>query len=166
MSSLKMFFSKKHNEHCALRQSVSSVTQSCPTLCDPMDYSLPGFSIHGIFQARVPQWVAISFSRGSSQPRDRIQVSCIVGRRFTLWATREAQATQVQFLGKELRSHFKLLLAGVSSRPSPQPRWTLKGSHSAAPHLQNVCLWVSGLPLLIATRHLFCGKWKVFFYWN
>jgi len=44
----------------------SEVAQSCPTLCDPMDCSLPGFSVHGIFQARVPEWVAISFSRGSS----------------------------------------------------------------------------------------------------
>ena len=55
-----------------------------------MDCSLPGFSIHGIFQARVLEWVAISFSRGSSWPRDRTQISCIAGRRFTLWATREA----------------------------------------------------------------------------
>ena len=44
----------------------SEVAQSCPTLCDPMGCSLPGFSVHGIFQARVPEWVAISFSRGSS----------------------------------------------------------------------------------------------------
>jgi len=44
----------------------SEVAQSCPTLCDPMDCSLPGFSVHRIFQARVPEWVAISFSRGSS----------------------------------------------------------------------------------------------------
>ena len=48
----------------------SEVTQSCLTLCDPMDCSLPGFSIHGIFQARVLEWVAISFSKGSSWPRD------------------------------------------------------------------------------------------------
>ena len=54
-----------------------------------MDCSLPLSSIHGIFQARVLEWVAISFSRGSSQPRDQTQVSCIVGRRFTIWATRE-----------------------------------------------------------------------------
>ena len=46
------------------------VAQSYLTLCDPMDYSLPGSSVHGIFQARVLEWVAISFSRGSSQPRD------------------------------------------------------------------------------------------------
>ena len=66
--------------------SESEVAQSCPTLCDPMDCSLPGSSVHGIFQARVPEWVAISFSRGSSQPRDWTQVSHIVGRRFTVWA--------------------------------------------------------------------------------
>ena len=49
----------------------SEVTQLCPTLCDPMDCSLPGSSVHGIFQARILEWVAISFSRGSSQPRDQ-----------------------------------------------------------------------------------------------
>ena len=53
--------------------------------------SLPGFSVHRIFQARILEWVAISFFRGSSQLRDRTQVSCIVGRFFTIWATREAQ---------------------------------------------------------------------------
>ena len=65
------------------------VTQSCPTLCDPVDCSLPGSSVQGILQARVLEWVAISFSRGSSRPRDRTQVSCIGGRRSNLWATRE-----------------------------------------------------------------------------
>ena len=64
----------------------SLVAQSCPTLCDPVDYSLPGSSVHGIFQARVLEWVVISFSRGSSGPRDQTQVSHIVGRRFTVWA--------------------------------------------------------------------------------
>ena len=63
------------------------VTQLCPTLCDPMDCSLPGSSVHGIFQAIVLEWIAISFSRGSSQPRDRTQVSHIVDRCFTVWAT-------------------------------------------------------------------------------
>ena len=56
--------------------------------CDPMDCSLPGFSLHGIFQARVLEWVAISFSRGSSRPKDWTQVSRIASRRFTLWAIR------------------------------------------------------------------------------
>ena len=58
------------------------------------DCSLPGSSIHGIFQARILEWVAISFSRGSSQPRDWTQISHIVGRRFTVWAAREVQEDQ------------------------------------------------------------------------
>ena len=68
---------------------VSEVAQSCLTLCKPMDCSLPGSSLHGILQARVLEWVAISFSRGSSRPRDRTRVSHIPGRGFNLWATRE-----------------------------------------------------------------------------
>ena len=68
------------------------VSQLCPTLCDPMDYcSPPGSSTHGILQARILEWVAIPFSRESSQPSDRTQISCIVGRFFTIWATREVQ---------------------------------------------------------------------------
>ena len=67
-----------------LKVKGSEVAQSCPTLCDPMDCSLPGSSVHGIFQARVLEWVAISFSRDSSRPRDQTQVSCIVDRRFTV----------------------------------------------------------------------------------
>ena len=61
-------------------ESESEVAQS--TLCDPMDCSLPGSSVHGIFQARVLEWVAVSFLRGSSQHRDRTRVSSIVSRRF------------------------------------------------------------------------------------
>ena len=62
------------------------VTQLCLTVCDPMDYSPPGFSVHGILQARILEWVAIPFSRGSSLCRDQTQVSCIAGRCFTVWA--------------------------------------------------------------------------------
>ena len=57
-----------------------------------MDCSPPGSSVHEIFQARILEWVTISFSRGSSQPRDRTQVSCTAGRFFTNWATREAHS--------------------------------------------------------------------------
>ena len=67
----------------------SEVAQSYLTLWDPMDCSLPGSYVHGIFQAIVLEWIAISFSRGSSWPKDRTQVSCIVDRRLTVWATRE-----------------------------------------------------------------------------
>ena len=66
--------------------------QSCPTLFDPMDCSLPGSSVHGIFQARILEWVAISFSRGFSQPRDQTFISCVscIGRQILYhWATRE-----------------------------------------------------------------------------
>ena len=55
-----------------------SVTQWCPSLCHHMDFSPPGSSVHGILQARILEWVAISFSRGSSQPRDQTQVTHIV----------------------------------------------------------------------------------------
>ena len=66
--------------------SEVKVTLSCPTLCDPVYYT-----VHGIVQARILEWVAFPFSRGSSQPRDWTQVFSIAGRFFTSWATREAQ---------------------------------------------------------------------------
>ena len=70
-----------------LSQSVVKVkvSQSCPTLCNPMDYK-----VHGILQARIPEWVAFLFSRGSSQPKDQTQVSRITDRFFTIWTSREA----------------------------------------------------------------------------
>ena len=68
-------------------KSESEITQSCLTLCDPIDCKLLGSSIHRILQARILEWVAISFSRGSSWPRAWTQVSCIAVRHFTIWAT-------------------------------------------------------------------------------
>ena len=64
------------------------VAQLCLILCNPMDYSPPSSSVHGISQARILEWVTISFPRGSFQPRDWTVVSCIAGRFFTIWATR------------------------------------------------------------------------------
>ena len=61
------------------------VVQLSPTLCDPM-----GYTVHGILQARILEWVAFPYSRGSSRPRAQSQVSCIAGRFFTIWVTREA----------------------------------------------------------------------------
>ena len=69
-----------------VKWSEVNVAQSCPTFCDPTDYT-----VHGVLQARILEWVAFPFSRGSSQPRDRTQVSQIAGGFFTSWATREAQ---------------------------------------------------------------------------
>ena len=68
---------------CALKVKVL-VTQSCLSLCSPMNCSLPGSSVHGILQARIVECVAIPFSRGSSRHRDETQVSCIAGRVFTI----------------------------------------------------------------------------------
>ena len=68
------------------------VAQSCLTLCNPLDCSLPGSSVHGIFQARILEWVAISFSRGYSQPRDQTCISCLLCTAdgfFNCWAIRE-----------------------------------------------------------------------------
>ena len=66
------------------------VTQSCLILCNPMNYYPPGSLVHGNVQARILEWVAIPFFRGSPQPRDQTWISCIAGRFFTIWATRGA----------------------------------------------------------------------------
>ena len=96
----------------------SEVSQSCPTLCDPMDCSLPRSSIHGIFQARVLEWIAISFSRGPSQTRDQTWIFCIVGRRFTIRATRGSPRQHI----KKQRHHF------ANKGPSSQS-YRLSSSH-------------------------------------
>ena len=73
------------------KQNVKAIIpQLCPTLWDPVDCSPPGSSIYGILQVGILEWVAIPFSKGSSQPRDWTQVSCIGGGFFTIWAPREA----------------------------------------------------------------------------
>ena len=80
----------------SMHKTCKAVAQSCPTLCNPMDCSLPGSSVHGISQARILKWVAISFFRGSSWPRDWTWVSSIAGRFFTTWATKEAPSNAHQ----------------------------------------------------------------------
>ena len=88
-------------------------------LCDPMDCSPPGSSAHAISQARTLEWIAISFSRKSSWPRDQTWVSCIAGRLFTIWATREVWLPNLhlwhkpdsQFPGLELSTRYQL--AGI-----------------------------------------------------
>ena len=110
-----------------IQESESEVAQSCPILCDPMDCSLPVSSFRGIFQARILEWVAISFSRRSSWPRDWTRVSCIIGRCFTVWATRVMQgcATNRQVMGEEAK------------RTSPAENiWVKRHPH----HLQLSCL--------------------------
>ena len=78
--------------------SEVSVAQSCRTLCDPMDCSLLDFSVPGIFQARILEWVATSFSRRSSQPRGQTWVSCIAGRFFTTSANWEYHLYLIDYI--------------------------------------------------------------------
>ena len=77
------------------------VAQSCPTLWDPIDCSLSGSSVHGILQARILEWVAISFSRESSQPRDPTQISCTTGGFFTIWKYIFIRGSPGSSVGKE-----------------------------------------------------------------
>ena len=86
---LSQYISRYPNSFIRKSEWESEVAQSCLTLCVPMDCSLPGSSVHGIFQAIVLEWIAISFSRGLSQPRNWTWVSRIVDRCFTIWATRK-----------------------------------------------------------------------------
>ena len=89
----KVSFHSNPKEEWCQRMFKWKWSRSVVSLCDPMDCSPPVSSIHGIFRARILEWVTISFSRGSSRPRDRTWVSCIIGRCFTIWATREVQTT-------------------------------------------------------------------------
>ena len=87
------------------------VAQSCPTVCDPIDYSLPGSSVHGILQARILESVAISFSMGSSQPRDATWVFLIAGRFFTICTTNP----QFMTLGSENLTRKQQFYCSISS---------------------------------------------------
>ena len=76
------------------------------SFCDPMNCNLPGISVHGILQARTLEWVAISSSKGSYSPRDQTQISCIAGRVFTIWLTREAESCFLEFFKWPIVFHF------------------------------------------------------------
>ena len=85
--------------HCHLLQKWKVVVgQSCQTLCDPMDCSPPGSSVHEISQARILEWVAVSFSGGSSRPKDQTSISCIGRQILYHWATRAALPYSYRYL--------------------------------------------------------------------
>ena len=157
------------SESCLFHQVK---VKSCLTLCHPVCCSPPGSSIHGILQARVLEWVAISFSSGSSRPWDRTQVSCIAGRCFTLWATRVCEphvfssgrvSTSIKSTKKvnhgsicQARKHpstsVKLPTPTILQISKPRPRikqhsfWPLLGCCFSSMLLQ--CLWeMKGSPL-------------------
>ena len=106
------------------KESESEVTQSCLTFPDPMDCSPPGSSIHGIFQARVLEWVAISFFRGSSRPKDRTRVSHVVDRCFTTLQRLQLEGLSQFHLGLISPSSLSLLIwtpSCFSSFTHPHP---------------------------------------------
>ena len=120
-----------------------SVDKSCPALCNPRNYSPPGSSVHGILQAGILEWVAISSSRGSSPPRDRTHISCLRRQVLYHWTTREAGLwwgpriymfskvpgdpgqglcfEKQRFQGKDVEVQPKggRVLRGITPRPSP-----------------------------------------------
>ena len=106
--------------------SGCSVAKSFPTLCDHVDCSLAGSSVHGILQTRILEWVVMSLSRGSSQPRDQTRVRCPGRQILSHWASR---STMIKILQREWISEhlftwipqFKLLLDGYLAR-----RWSVK----------------------------------------
>ena len=107
---------------------VVKVTHSGPALCDPMDYT-----VRGILQASILEWVAFPFSRGSSQPRGRTQVSDIAGGFFTSWTTREVQEYGFLTTGPPGKSHFPCFNSPGAGRYAPSidsllrlPFWTWK----------------------------------------
>ena len=109
------------------------VDQWCPTVCNPMNRSPPGSSVHGILQERIMEWVAIPFSRGSSQPRDWAQVSGIAGGFFTIWATWETMVKlrETHFIsGAKEGFSQKGHLSWVEKQLLGLPQW-LNGKESA-----------------------------------
>ena len=90
--------------HTHTHTCVCVCAQSCPTLCDPMDCSLSGSSVHGILHAKILEWVAMPSSRGSSRRRDGTHVSCISGEFFTAEPPRKhiPEITSLQFQPKTL----------------------------------------------------------------
>ena len=144
----------------ASRVSEVKLAQLCPTLCNPMDYT-----VHRILQARILEWVAFPFSRGSSQPRKRTQVSCIEGEFFTSWATREAHTGSTGGLLVTSKRTYQRCSArtAVASESGPvvghcQPTplqedpQTLTGRSSSAP-----CGVTFPFPLVLVEQDLVCA---------
>ena len=113
------------------RKKCVVVAQSCPTLCNPVDHSLPGFALHGILQVRILEWVAISFSRASSWPRDWTQGSnsgLLHCRQIffffflnPIWATWEALGFHYHELSKEVIEHCREVTKSITTKLAQVP---------------------------------------------
>ena len=122
---------KETSAASSVAEKRREVAQSCLTLCNPRNCSLPGSSVHRIFQARIVEWVTISFSRGSSQPRGRMQVSCIAG-----WARGKLKTTwmfPVRELWQLIMAYLMECFATIEiknmwpTNPTPELPWWLSG---------------------------------------
>ena len=126
------------NRRKIMESESEKVIQSCPTLCDPMDNT-----VHGILQARILEGVVFPFSRGSFQPRDWTQVSCIAGGFFTSWATREAHELLFCFLEWKLFAVAETFRVGCYSLVT----WScLQGGHPDGNSLRVVQRRLAGIP--------------------
>ena len=157
----------------------------CVQLCNPMDCSLPGSSIHGIFQARILEWVAISFSRESSQPRDWTQVSCTAGRLYHLshqgspkmsynrWIIKPTAVhpRSVMSMGPQGLQHARLpcpsLSPGVCPSSCPLSQWcyetmvyySLIKANGLLIHMTGMDLWGTMLSEENAYLKRWCSRW-------
>ena len=117
-------------------KSESEVTQSCPTLCDLMDCSLPGSFVHGIFQVIVLEWIAISFSRGSSQPRDWTRVSRIVDRHFGKFY---CTIVLISYASKVMLKILQASLQQYANRELPDVQAGFRKGRGTRDQIANIC---------------------------
>ena len=124
----------------------AKLLQSCPTLCDPIDCRPPGSSVHGILQARIPEWVSMPFSRGSSWPRDQTFISCnssIAGRFFT-----------AEPLGSKQ-------YGGFSKKQSRTTMWSRNSTHGYISEDSEALIWKDIFtPVSIAALFAMAKIWK------
>ena len=130
--------------------------ESCLTLCSPMDCNPPVSSVHGIFQARILEWVAIPFSRGSSPPRDQTLASRIAGRLFAMWATRAFPVNNIKALFESAslrpkRFRTTALLFGIYSK-GPEKSGPLLERQSPSPPTPAVIFHLLGLHFCLIPR--------------
>ena len=133
------------------------VTQSCPSLGDPMGCSLSGSSVRGVSQTKILEWAAIPFSRRSSWPRDRTQVSWIAGKFFTIWATIQNASILLMspslFLEEVSKKFFCYILGPWGAAPGTVSHVPFRGCSSTAPLVH------SGY-LITSPDSLICLSWS------
>ena len=136
-----------------------------------MDCSLSGSSVHRIIQARILEWVAISFSRESSQPRDQTWVSCIAARFFTVWATREAPFLAIRKYYWKFPVHLSVLvLLFWKLSPTPTPTLSYKFSFSSKTLVETyfsvlLTLWYL-LPMSNISVHILAFGTRLVSHWQ